>query len=110
MSHYDAIVIGAGHNGLTTANYLARGGMRVCVLEQRSIVGGAAVTEEFYPAYRNSTFSYVVSLLRPEVVEDLRDMGWTLLEDAMRSEIAAEPDDVKQFSAECRFWVVENSG
>jgi ubiquinone/menaquinone biosynthesis C-methylase UbiE len=47
---------------------------------------------------------------RAEVVEDLRDMGWTLLEDAMRSEIAAEPDDVKQFSAECRFWVVENSG
>ena len=46
MSQYDAIVIGAGHNGLTTANYLARGGMNVCVLEQRSIVGGAAVTEE----------------------------------------------------------------
>ena len=78
MSHYDAIVIGAGHNGLTTANYLARGGMSVCVLEQRSVVGGAAVTEEFYPGYRNSTFSYVVSLLRPEVVEDLQlsDYGY----------------------------------
>ena len=71
MTHYDAIVIGAGHNGLTTANYLARGGMRVCVLERRSVVGGAAVTEEFHPGYRNSTFSYVVSLLRPEIVKDL---------------------------------------
>ena len=71
MRHYDAIVIGAGHNGLTTANYLARGGMRVCVLERRSVVGGAAVTEEFHPGYRNSIFSYVVSLLRPEVVRDL---------------------------------------
>lgn len=71
MSHFDAIVIGAGHNGLTTANYLARGGMRVCVLERRHIVGGAAVTEEFHPGYRNSIASYVVSLLRPEVVADL---------------------------------------
>ncbi|EED36847.1 phytoene dehydrogenase [Luminiphilus syltensis NOR5-1B] len=71
MADYDAIVIGAGHNGLTAANYLARGGMRVCVLEQRNVVGGAAVTEEFAPGYRNSLASYVVSLLRPEVVADL---------------------------------------
>jgi len=69
--HYDAIVIGAGHNGLTTANYLARGGMRVCVLEQRHVVGGAAVSEEFHPGFRNSLASYVVSLLRPEVIQDL---------------------------------------
>jgi phytoene dehydrogenase-like protein len=71
LKQFDAIVIGAGHNGLTTANYLAKGGMRVCVLERRHIVGGAAVTEEFHPGYRNSIFSYVVSLLRPEVVRDL---------------------------------------
>ena len=66
--HFDAIVVGAGHNGLTTANYLSMGGMRVCVLEQRDVVGGAAVSEEFHPGYRNSLASYVVSLLRPEVV------------------------------------------
>ncbi|NCF16648.1 MAG: FAD-dependent oxidoreductase [Haliea sp.] len=71
-SHFDAIVLGAGHNGLTTANYLAMGGMRVCVLEQRPVVGGAAVSEEFHPGYRNSLASYVVSLLRPEVIRDLK--------------------------------------
>ena len=70
-ARFDAVVIGGGHNGLTTANYLARGGMRVCVLEQRPVVGGAAVTEEFHPGYRNSLASYVVSLLRDEVVRDL---------------------------------------
>jgi len=68
---FDAIVIGGGHNGLTTANYLAMGGMKVCVLEQRHIVGGAAVSEEFHPGYRNSIASYVVSLLRTEVVDEL---------------------------------------
>ena len=71
MAAYDTVIIGGGHNGLTTAAYLARAGQRVCVLERRSIVGGAAVTEEFHPGYRNSVFSYVVSLLRPEVVNDL---------------------------------------
>ena len=84
---YDAIVIGGGHNGLTTANYLAMGGMRVCVLEQRSVVGGAAVTEEFHPGFRNSLASYVVSLLRPEVVRDLKlaDYGYEpmLLENSL---------------------------
>ena len=70
-ANFDAVVIGGGHNGLTTANYLAMGGLSVCVLEQRHVVGGAAVTEEFHPGYRNSLASYVVSLLRPEVVDDL---------------------------------------
>jgi phytoene dehydrogenase-like protein len=68
---YDAIVIGAGHNGLTAAGYVAKAGRRVLVLERRPVVGGAAVTEEFHPGYRCSTASYVVSLLRDEVVRDL---------------------------------------
>ena len=56
MSQFDAIVIGAGHNGPTAANYLAMGGMKVCVLERRPVVGGA-VTEEFHPGYKNSLAS-----------------------------------------------------
>ncbi|HEX7122894.1 MAG TPA: NAD(P)/FAD-dependent oxidoreductase [Gemmatimonadaceae bacterium] len=68
---YDAIVVGGGHNGLVNAAYLARGGRRVIVLERRPLVGGAAVTEEIVPGFRFSVFSYVVSLLRPEIVRDL---------------------------------------
>src|SRR6516162_10460030 len=68
---YDCIVIGAGHNGLTNAAYLARAGKRVLVLERRHVVGGAAVTEEVYPGFRFSVCSYVVSLLRPEIIREL---------------------------------------
>ncbi|MEX2200280.1 MAG: FAD-dependent oxidoreductase, partial [Dongiaceae bacterium] len=60
----DAIVVGAGHNGLVAAFYLARAGLEPLVIERRDIVGGAAVTEEFHPGFRNSSASYVVSLLR----------------------------------------------
>jgi phytoene dehydrogenase-like protein len=70
-SRYDAIVVGAGHNGLVTAGYLARAGWRVLVLERRSVVGGACVTEEVFPGYRVSTAAYLVSLLQPKVVRDL---------------------------------------
>jgi len=69
---YDAVVIGAGHNGLTCAAYLAAGGLSVCVVERRDTVGGAAVTEEFHPGFRNSLASYTVSLLNPKVIRDLR--------------------------------------
>lgn len=68
---YDAIVIGGGHNGLTTAAYLARAGLKTLVLERRHVVGGAAVTEEFHPGYRNSIASYTLSLLRGEIIRDL---------------------------------------
>jgi phytoene dehydrogenase-like protein len=68
---YDAIVIGGGHNGLTAAAYLARAGRKVLVLERRHVLGGAAVTEEVFPGFRFSVCSYVVSLLRPEIIRDL---------------------------------------
>ena len=68
---FDAVIVGAGHNGLACAAYLAGAGMSICVLERRDIVGGAAVTEEFHPGFRNSTASYTVSLLAPQVIEEL---------------------------------------
>jgi len=78
----DAIIIGAGHNGLTCANYLAMKGLKVRMLERREIVGGAAVTEEFHPGFRNSVASYTVSLLNPKVIADLElhKHGLTILE------------------------------
>ncbi len=68
---HDIAIIGAGHNGLTAAAYLARAGLDVVVLEKNPVVGGAAVTEEFHPGYRNSVASYTVSLLNPDVIRDL---------------------------------------
>ncbi len=69
---YDAVIIGGGHNGLVSAAYLARAGLKTLVLERRHVLGGAAVTEELYPGFRFSVFSYVVSLLRPEIIRDLQ--------------------------------------
>ena len=68
---YDVIVIGGGHNGLVNAAYLARAGKRVLVLERRHVLGGAAVTEEVFPGFKFSVCSYVVSLLRPEIIREL---------------------------------------
>jgi len=70
-SCFDAVVVGGGHNGLVCAAYLAAAGLSVCVVERRAVLGGAAVTEEFHPGFRNSTASYTVSLLDPHVVRDL---------------------------------------
>src|ERR1700691_696559 len=67
----EALIIGGGHNGLVCAAYLAAAGLTVRVLERRSVVGGAAVTEEFHPGFRNSVAAYTVSLLNPKVIRDL---------------------------------------
>jgi phytoene dehydrogenase-like protein len=72
MTFPDVLIIGAGHNGLVCACYLAAAGFKVRVVERRGVVGGAAVTEEFHPGFRNSTASYTVSLLNPQVIRDLR--------------------------------------
>lgn len=71
-SSTDVIVIGAGHNGLVCAAYLARAGLSVRVLEARPVIGGAALTEEFYPGFRNSVYSYSISLLHPKIIRELR--------------------------------------
>ena len=80
-SSYDAIIIGAGHNGLVTAGYLARAGYKVAVFEKRYIEGGCAVTEEPFPGYKISSLAYVNSLFRPEIIRDLklRDFGFEML-------------------------------
>ena len=67
----DVVIIGGGHNGLVCASYLASAGLKVTVLERRAVVGGAAVTEEFHPGFRNSVAAYTVSLLNPKVIRDL---------------------------------------
>ncbi len=82
MNTYDAIILGAGHNGLVTACYLARAGWKVLVLERRHIVGGACVTEEVFPGFKVSTAAYVNSLFRPEIIKDLKltEHGFAVLE------------------------------
>ena len=71
VDRYDAIIIGAGHNGLVCAAYLARRGLKPLVLERREVIGGAAVTEEIAPGFRASIFSYLMSLLHPRIIAEL---------------------------------------
>src|SRR5437016_6374497 len=82
MNETDVVIIGAGHNGLTCAAYLAMAGLRVKVVERRKAVGGAAVTEEFHPGFRNSVAAYTVSLLNPQIIADLKlaDHGLRIVE------------------------------
>ncbi|MGH8617471.1 MAG: phytoene desaturase family protein [Burkholderiales bacterium] len=82
VPRYDTVIIGGGHNGLVCAAYLAAAGLKVRVLERRGVAGGAAVTEEFHPGFRNSVAAYTVSLLAPEVIRDLRlaEHGLRILE------------------------------
>ena len=95
----DAIIIGGGHNGLVCANYLAMSGKSVCVLERRSIIGGAAVTEEFHPGFRNSVASYTVSLLNPKIIKDLKlhDHGLKIVERAVNNLWVHEGGDFLAF-------------
>ena len=82
MNETDVVIIGAGHNGLVCAAYLAMAGLRVKVVERRKVVGGAAVTEEFHPGFRNSVAAYTVSLLNPQIIADLKlaDHGLRIVE------------------------------
>jgi phytoene dehydrogenase-like protein len=82
MTETDVVIIGAGHNGLTCAAYLAKAGLRTKVVERRKVVGGAAVTEEFHPGFRNSVAAYTVSLLNPQIIADLKlhDHGLKIVE------------------------------
>jgi phytoene dehydrogenase-like protein len=92
---YDALIIGAGHNGLVCAFYLARAGLKVRLLERRDVVGGAAVTEEFHPGFRNSVASYTVSLLQPQVIADMRlvEHGYRVIERPISNFLPQDPDD-----------------
>ena len=103
MHSYDVVIIGAGHNGLTCAAYLGMAGLKVKVLERRPVVGGAAVTEEFHPGFRNSVAAYTVSLLNPKIIADLRlfDRGLRIVERRAQNFLPA-PDGSYLLAAEGR--------
>ena len=103
MTETDVVIIGAGHNGLTCAAYLAMAGLRVRVVERRKVVGGAAVTEEFHPGFRNSVAAYTVSLLNPKIIADLRlaDHGLTIVERRAQNFLPA-PDGTSLLTGEGR--------
>ena len=89
---YDAIVIGGGHNGLVNGAYLARGGLRTLILEQRDVVGGAAITEELRPGFWFTTFSYALSLLRPQIIHELELPKHGFMPLLMSSKFAPTPE------------------
>ncbi|HEX2194863.1 MAG TPA: NAD(P)/FAD-dependent oxidoreductase [Candidatus Limnocylindria bacterium] len=93
MDRYDAIVIGGGHNGLVNGAYLARAGLKTLILERRHLVGGAAITEELRPGFRFTTFSYALSLLRPQIIHELELTRHGFLPLLMSTRFAPTPDD-----------------
>src|ERR1700709_199878 len=103
MTETDVVIIGAGHNGLTCAAYLAMAGLRVKVVERRKVVGGAAVTEEFHPGFRNSVAAYTVSLLNPKIIADLKlhDHGLRIVERRAQNFLPA-PDGSYLLTGEAR--------
>src|SRR5437660_70410 len=103
MAETEIVIIGAGHNGLTCAAYLAMAGLRTKVVERRKVVGGAAVTEEFHPGFRNSVAAYTVSLLNPKVIADLklRERGLAIVERRAQNFLPA-PDGSYLLSGEGR--------
>jgi phytoene dehydrogenase-like protein len=103
MTETDVVIIGAGHNGLTCAAYLAKAGLRVRVVDRRKVAGGAAVTEEFHPGFRNSVAAYTVSLLNPKIIADLKlgDHGLRIVERRAQNFLPA-PDDSYLLTGEGR--------
>jgi phytoene dehydrogenase-like protein len=103
MTETDVVIIGAGHNGLTCAAYLAMAGLRVKVVERRKVVGGAAVTEEFHPGFRNSVAAYTVSLLNPQIISDLKlqEQGLRIVERRAQNFLPS-PDDSYLLTGEGR--------
>jgi phytoene dehydrogenase-like protein len=103
MNETDVVIIGAGHNGLTCAAYLASAGLRVTVVERRKVLGGAAVTEEFHPGFRNSVAAYTVSLLNPKVIADLKlaEQGLKIVERRAQNFLPA-PDGTHLLTGEGR--------
>ena len=93
----DVIIIGGGHNGLVCGFYLARAGLKVCILEARDVIGGACVTETFAPGFRNSTASYTVSLLRPQIIADMRlaDHGFRVVARTISNFLPLDNDYLK---------------
>ena len=92
MDRYDAIVIGGGHNGLVNGAYLAKGGLKTLILERRHLVGGAAITEELHPGFWFTTFSYALSLLRPQIIHELELPKHGFMPILMSSKFAPTPD------------------
>src|ERR1700733_1407518 len=103
MTETDVIIIGAGHNGLTCAAYLAMAELHVKVIDRRKVVGGAAVTEEFHPGFRNSVAAYTVSLLNPRIIADLKlaEHGLRIVERRAQNFLPA-PDGSSLMSGEGR--------